>query len=76
MQPKEAPVVLPGGDVVSVLFAALIGGFALGQAAPNLQYFATGRVAGARVLGMIKRCLVWLAMLLSTLQHRRICCCS
>lgn len=42
--------------MVSVLFAALIGGFALGQAAPNLQYFSTGRVAGARVIGMIKRC--------------------
>lgn len=26
-----------GGDVVNVLFAALIGGFALGQAAPNMQ---------------------------------------
>ena len=26
-----------GGDVVNVLFAALMGGFALGQAAPNLQ---------------------------------------
>ena len=25
--------------MVNVLFAALIGGFALGQAAPNLQYF-------------------------------------
>ena len=45
-----------GGDVMSVLFAALIGGFALGQAAPNLQYFSTGKVAGARVIGMISRC--------------------
>ena len=40
---------------MSVLFAALIGGFALGQAAPNLQYFSTGKVAGARVIGMISR---------------------
>ncbi|KAK9810283.1 hypothetical protein WJX72_007941 [[Myrmecia] bisecta] len=44
-----------GGDVMNVLFAALIGGFALGQAAPNLQYFQTGRVAGARVFEMLKR---------------------
>lgn len=29
--------------------AALIGGFAIGQAAPNLQYFQQGRAAGARV---------------------------
>ncbi len=41
---------------MSVLFAALLGGFALGQAAPNLQYFATAKVAGARVVGMIRRC--------------------
>jgi hypothetical protein len=40
---------------MSVLFAALIGGFALGQAAPNLQYFAAAKVAGARVVGMIRR---------------------
>jgi len=40
---------------MSVLFAALLGGFALGQAAPNIQYFAAGKVAGGRVLGMINR---------------------
>ncbi len=44
-----------GGDVMSVLFAALLGGFALGQAAPNIQFFAAGKVAGGRVLGMIDR---------------------
>ena len=38
---------------MSVLFAALLGGFALGQAAPSIQFFAAGRVAGGRVLGMI-----------------------
>lgn len=43
---------------MSVLFAALLGGFALGQAAPNLQYFAAAKVAGARVVGMINRCCV------------------
>ena len=42
--------------MVSVLFAALIGGFALGQAAPNLQHFSTAKVTGARVIGMIRRC--------------------
>ena len=40
---------------MSVLFAALLGGFALGQAAPNIQFFAAGKVAGGRVLGMINR---------------------
>ena len=34
-----------GGSVLTVLFAALIGGFALGQAAPNVQFFATGMPA-------------------------------
>ena len=46
---------LAGGDVMSVLFAALLGGFALGQAAPSIQFFAAGRAAGGRVLGMIAR---------------------
>jgi ATP-binding cassette subfamily B (MDR/TAP) protein 1 len=48
-------MLLAGGDVMSVLFAALLGGFALGQAAPNIQFFAAAKVAGARVLGMINR---------------------
>lgn len=42
--------------MVVVLFTALIGGMALGQAAPNIKYFQQGRVAGARVLAMINRC--------------------
>ena len=33
--------------MVNVLFAALLGGFALGQAAPNMQYFMQ---ASARLL--------------------------
>jgi len=37
---RPCTVVFAGGDVANVLFAALFGGFALGQAAPNLQYFA------------------------------------
>jgi ABC-type multidrug transport system fused ATPase/permease subunit len=34
------------GDVLNVLFAALIGGFSLGQAAPNFAYFVGGQSAG------------------------------
>lgn len=40
--PTHCTLPLPfctGGDVVSVLYAAFLGGFAIGQAAPNLQYF-------------------------------------
>lgn len=44
-----------GGKVVVVLFAALIGGMALGQAAPNIKFFQQGRIAAARVYGMINR---------------------
>lgn len=39
-----------GGDVMSVLVAVLTGGFAIGQAAPNIQYFVKGRTAGARIM--------------------------
>lgn len=44
-----------GGDVLNVLFSALIGGFALGQAAPNLQYFQQGKAAGARMFHVMER---------------------
>lgn len=40
---------------MNVLFAALIGGFALGQAAPNLQYFQKGKASGASVFAVIAR---------------------
>ena len=40
---------------MSVLFAALIGGFALGQAAPNLQFFQRGKASGASVFAVIAR---------------------
>jgi hypothetical protein len=56
-QPSIA-ILLPfpaGGNVVSVLFSALIGGFALGQAAPNLQYFAQGKAAGGRIFQIMHR---------------------
>jgi ATP-binding cassette subfamily B (MDR/TAP) protein 1 len=42
-----------GGDVLNVVFAAIIGGFALGQAAPSLQYFRLGCVAGASLFHTI-----------------------
>jgi ATP-binding cassette subfamily B (MDR/TAP) protein 1 len=44
-----------GGDVLNVLFAALIGGFALGQAVPSWQYFGQGQVAAARVYAIMRR---------------------
>ena len=44
-----------GGEVLNVLFAALIGGFALGQAAPNLQYFQQAKAAGGRVFHLMQR---------------------
>ena len=44
-----------GGKVLTVLFSALIGGFALGQAAPNLQYFQQGQVSAARLFSILDR---------------------
>lgn len=38
-----------------VLFSAILGGMALGQAAPNVKYFQQGRIAGARVFALISR---------------------
>ena len=38
-----------------VIFSAIIGGFGIGQAGPNMQYFATGRVAGRRLFDVINR---------------------
>lgn len=32
-----------------VIFSCIIGGFGLGQAGPNFQYLAAGRVAGRRL---------------------------
>jgi ATP-binding cassette subfamily B (MDR/TAP) protein 1 len=53
--PPPLPPFPAGGDVVNVLFSALIGGFALGQAAPNLQYFAQGKAAGGRIFQIMQR---------------------
>ncbi|KAG2428639.1 hypothetical protein HXX76_011345 [Chlamydomonas incerta] len=44
-----------GGQVLMVLVSTLMGGFSLGQAAPNLQYFAKGRSAGGRMFRVIDR---------------------
>ena len=38
-----------------VMVSTLMGGFALGQAAPNLEYFAKGRSAGGRMFRVIDR---------------------
>ncbi|GLI63941.1 hypothetical protein VaNZ11_007082 [Volvox africanus] len=44
-----------GGTVLMVLVSTLMGGFSLGQAAPNLAYFAKGRAAGGRMFSVIER---------------------
>ncbi|GLC41172.1 hypothetical protein PLESTM_001163200 [Pleodorina starrii] len=44
-----------GGTVLQVLVSTLMGGFSLGQAAPNLAYFAKGRAAGGRMFRVIDR---------------------
>lgn len=38
-----------------MLFAAIIGGFALGQAAPNVQYFTQAKAAAGRVFDLMNR---------------------
>ena len=55
MSDLTIPCIPAGGDVMNVLFAALIGGFALGTAAPCLQYFQKGKAAGASVFAIISR---------------------
>ena len=47
--------IFAGGKVLSVLLSALLGGFALGQAAPNFQYFARARAAGGKCFALIER---------------------
>eukprot|EP00882_Tetradesmus_deserticola_P007854 GHRQ01008267.1.p1 GENE.GHRQ01008267.1~~GHRQ01008267.1.p1 ORF type:complete len:535 (+),score=185.88 GHRQ01008267.1:384-1988(+) len=46
---------MTGGDVLNVMFAALLGSFSLGMAAPNLQHFAKGAAAGAKMFSIINR---------------------
>lgn len=51
----EHILALAGGEVLNVLFAALIGGFALGMSAPNIQHFVTGCAAFARLKKVLNR---------------------
>ncbi|KAG7669217.1 hypothetical protein Ndes2526B_g05515 [Nannochloris sp. 'desiccata'] len=44
-----------GGEVLNVLFAALIGGFALGQAVPNWQGFQEGKFSAGRMFNIMNR---------------------
>ncbi|KAL6754343.1 MDR-like ABC transporter [Haematococcus lacustris] len=44
-----------GGQVLQVFVAALLGGFSIGQAAPVLEVFAKGRVAGGKLYAVINR---------------------
>ena len=44
-----------GGEVVNVLLAALIGGFALGQAVPNFEGFQAGKASAARLFYIMER---------------------
>lgn len=46
---------IAGGRVLSVLLSALLGGFALGQAAPNFQYFSRACAAGGKCFALIER---------------------
>ena len=41
-----------GGYVLNVLLAAVMGGFGLGQAVPQLQYFRNGRIAAAALFAV------------------------
>jgi ATP-binding cassette subfamily B (MDR/TAP) protein 1 len=40
---------------MNVLIAVLLGGFAIMQGAPNIQYVIKGRIAGARVFRLVER---------------------
>ena len=42
--------------MLNVIFAALIGGLAIGQAAPNIVYFIAGQAAFARIKRVLDRC--------------------
>ena len=42
--------------MLNVIFAALIGGMAVGQLAPNIVYFIAGQAAFARIKRVLDRC--------------------
>ncbi len=44
-----------GGQVLQVMFAALMGGMALAQAAPSIPYFVAGTAAGGKIFKAIHR---------------------
>ena len=44
-----------GGDVLSALFAALVGGMEVGQAAEKVQFFQRAKAAAAPVFSVIAR---------------------
>jgi ATP-binding cassette subfamily B (MDR/TAP) protein 1 len=44
-----------GGEVIGILFAGVMAGFALGQSVPQMQYFTTGREAAAELFAVIDR---------------------
>lgn len=44
-----------GGQVVTVLFSAVVGGFALGQGSPNLQYFQKAAISAGRIFALMDR---------------------
>jgi hypothetical protein len=46
---------MTGGGVLNVLFAALLGSFSLGLAAPIVANFSKGASAGARLFAVIQR---------------------
>lgn len=46
---------ITSGDITTVFFSILIGAFALGQIAPDLQAFALGTAAAAKIYGTIDR---------------------
>jgi ATP-binding cassette subfamily B (MDR/TAP) protein 1 len=52
---RVADGVYTGGEVLNVLFAALIGGFALGQAVPNWQGFQEGKFSAGRMYDIMNR---------------------
>jgi ATP-binding cassette subfamily B (MDR/TAP) protein 1 len=41
-----------GGDVVTVFFSVIMGAFAVGQAGPNIQAFASGRGAAHKIFSV------------------------
>jgi ATP-binding cassette, subfamily B (MDR/TAP), member 1 len=43
------------GDVIVILFAIMIGGFSMGQAAPCLENFEKGKTAGYKVFEVLNR---------------------